>query len=194
MRRARKTRHWKSSKLIKARTLRVNYTLSHRTLRKAQFKNRVSSQGLLKIGGYTMHQFFKFLKPSLTFSYFSVNSVAVNIFPTLALPKSTDSTPKYFLSTPSVVPVCGYKAKALLPFHSRYYAPGLHLMLMFNSIKALPSRNSLEYKSIIYDHNYFLTSSMSKLLEPIDLSLVYKKLDIDKSLKKKRLMSLYFFV
>jgi len=146
------------------------------------------------MGGYTMHQFLKFLKPSLTFSYFSVNSIAVNIFPTLSLPKSTDSTPKYFLSTPSVLPVCGYKAKALLPVHSKYYAPGLHLMMMFNALRELPSRNSLEYRSVIYDYNYFLTSPMFKLLEPTSLSLLYKKFDINKSLKKKRLMSLCFFL
>lgn len=148
----------------------------------------------MKVGGQTMNQFFRFVKPSLTFSYFAINSIAVNVFPTLSLPKSTDSTPKYFLGTPSVLPVCGYKAKALLPFHSKYYAPGLHLLLMFNSPKNLPDRSKLEYKSIIYDSNYFLINSMHKSLEPVRLSYSYKKLDVDKIFKKKRLVSLYFFL
>lgn len=193
MRRVRKIRHWKFKKLLKAKVLKINYTLSRRTLRKAKNKNRLTSQGLLKIGGVTIVNFLKFLKPTLNFSYYSVTSVAASILPSLNLPKSTDSTPKYFLSSPLVTPLTSYKAKKLLPLNSSFYTPGLHLLLLFNTVKELPARGSLDYKAIIYASNYYLTGSMLKASEPLILSNVYRSTCTSQILKKKKLLSLYFY-
>lgn len=193
MRRVRRIRRWKFKKLVKARILKINYTISRRTLRKAKSKNRYTSQSLLKVGGLTVSNFFKYLQPTLKFSYYTVNSIALSIFPSLNLPKGTDSTPKYALSTPLVTPLTSYKARQLMPLNSSYYTPGLHFLMMFNFQKELPVKSSLEYKSVVYDSNYYLVQSMLKSLAPMSLSISYRDYCTDQILKKKRLLSLYFY-
>ena len=129
----------------------------------------------------------------MRFSYFNVNSITASVFPSLLLPKSTNSTPKYALSTPQITPISGYLAKKLPLMPSKSYSPGLHILLMFNSLKDVPSQNNVNLRALVYNYNYFLTPLMVKTLGSVVFSNFYKKLQVDKVLKKRRLVSLYFY-
>ena len=105
MRRLRKIKHLRFSKLLKARIIKLNYTLSKRTLRKQTNKKRINNVGLFKVSGNLTNYFLKFLKPSIFFSHTHVNKIMISMFPSLVIPKSTDSTPKYSLDTDSLLAV-----------------------------------------------------------------------------------------
>lgn len=95
MRRVKKIKRLKFNKLLKARTLKINYVLTKRTFRKMLNKGREVNYGLMKVGRKFLTSYTQFLYPSLYFSHFITNNVLANAFPSLVIPKSTNSTPKY---------------------------------------------------------------------------------------------------
>lgn len=129
MRRLRKTKRLKFSKLLKARVIKLNYILSSRTLRKQTNKKRVSNIGLFKVSGHLTNYFLKFLKPSIFFSYLHINKVITSVFPNLILPKSTDSTPKYNLDTKSLLVLSSSALKKVAPLAITSRSRGLEFLL-----------------------------------------------------------------
>lgn len=193
MRRIRKIKHLKFNKLLRARTLKLNYILSKRTLRKNTTKKREINYGLLKIGNKVTTYFSNFLKPSICFSYFYLNNITINIFPSLSIPKSTDSTPKYNFESDGLTPILDHTLKNTIPSLVLYNTPGLKLLLFTNTTKSLLIKSSLEVKGLFYQYNYILTVAMLEYYTHKHFSLYYKKIYTTKLLKKKNLLTVCFY-
>lgn len=192
MRRLRKIKRLKFSKLLKARVVKLNYTLSNRTLRKQTNKKRISNIGLFKVSGNLTNYFLKFLKPSIFFSYLHINKIMISMFPNLVIPKSTDSTPKYSLGTDSLLVLSDSFLKKIIPLKLVYGSLGLEFLLFSSSAKGIFSNGSIDVKSLTYAYNYVLTSAMLKAYSCDYLKVFYKKLYLTKLLKSKQLLLVCF--
>jgi len=192
MRRPRKIKRLKFSKLLKARIIKLNYTLSSRTLRKQTNKKRISNIGLFKVGGNLTSYFLKFLKPSILFSYIHINKIMVSMFPNLILPKSTDSTPKYNLDTPLLLSVSDSFLKKVIPLKSATLSLGLEFLLFSNSISDILSKGNVDIKNLTYAYNYVLTLAMLKAYNCNSFKIFYQKLYFSKLAKSKQLLLVCF--
>lgn len=127
MRRLRKTKRLKFSKLLKARVLKINYVLTKRTLRKMTNKGREVNYGLMKVGHKLTSSYYKFLFPSLYFSHFVTNNILASVFPSLVIAKGTTPTPRYRLESGGVIPILGKSIQSTIPTTVTNLTPGLKL-------------------------------------------------------------------
>lgn len=188
MRRLRKTRHLKFNKLLKARVIKLNYTLASRTLRKQTNKKRISNLGLFKVSGNLTNYFLKFLKPSVFFSYLYINKVMTSMLPNLIVPKSTDSTPKYDLDTKSLLVLSDSLLKKIVPSVITSRRAGLEFLLFSWSAESILVKGNIDIRSLTYSYNYVLTSAMLKVHSCSYFKLFYRKLYLSKLAKSKQLL------
>tara|TARA_B110000503_G_scaffold114823_1_gene172719 strand:+ start:1112 stop:1693 length:582 start_codon:yes stop_codon:yes gene_type:complete len=193
MRKIRRIRKLKYNTLVRARLIKLNYTWFNRTLRKKFFKKKTINYGLMRVGGVFFKNFNKFLKPSFHFTCYVNNSIIANIYPSLSIPKTTISSPKYFFYSKNFFEAYGNSTRFLLPKFFYKNIAGLKCLLLSNSYKALKDDKDLELKKIFYKKNYLVVNCLVTNISYGTLTHSFKKSKISIICSAKSLLLLFFY-
>jgi hypothetical protein len=114
----------------------------------------------MKVGGLFFKNFNKFLKSSFHFTCHINNPIVASIYPSLMVPKTTVSSPKYFFHPKGFFEAFGNITRFLLPKFFYKNISGLKFLLFSNNYKLLRDNKELEVKKIFYKKNYLLINSL----------------------------------
>ena len=114
----------------------------------------------MKVGGLFFKDFNKFLKPSFHFTCYINNLIVANVYPSLLIPKTTVSSPKYFFYPKGLFEAFGNVTRFLLPKFFYKNISGLKFLLFSSNYKLLRDNKELEIKKIFYKKNYLLINSL----------------------------------
>ena len=147
----------------------------------------------MKVGGMFFKNFNKLLKPSFHFTCYLNNSIIVNIYPSLSVPKTTISSPKYFFHSKGFFEAYGNSTRFLLPKFFYKNIVGIKCLLLSNSYKASKDTKDLELKKVFYKKNYLIVNSLVRSGSYGTLAHSFKKSKVSTICSIKSLLLLFFY-